>query len=64
MNRTQLLTLAEAAGQLACSRSYVYRLIAAGDLHAVDIKASSNTRSKTRVRVDEVEAFIARRTTP
>lgn len=55
--RSQLLSVTEAAERLACSRGHVYGLIAAGSLRAVEIKAKG-TRSKTRVREDDLEAFI------
>ena len=59
--RTQLLSVTEAAERLACSRGHVYNLVAAGALQAVEIKASGS-RPKTRIREDELEAFIAGRT--
>jgi excisionase family DNA binding protein len=60
--KTQLLTMQDAAEQLDCSRSYIYRLIASGQLRSVDIKVKGNKRSKTRVYASEVEAFIASNT--
>lgn len=54
---TQLLTLPQAGARLGCSRTHVYRLIAAGKLRAVEIKAAG-TRPKTRVRESDLEAFI------
>ena len=59
--RTQLLSIPEAAAQLACSRAHVYRLISAGSLRSVELKATG-ARSKTRVRAEDVEAFIAEHT--
>jgi excisionase family DNA binding protein len=59
---TTLLSMPAAAERLGCSRTYVYRLIASGQLRSVDIKAAGNTRSKTRVRAEDVEAFIERHT--
>lgn len=59
--RTQLLSITEAAARLSCSRGHVYGLIAAGHLAAVEIKATG-TRSKTRVREADLEAFIDRHT--
>ena len=55
---THLLDMSGAAELLGCSRSYIYRLIASGQLRSVDIKVSGNTRPKTRVYAHEVEAFI------
>ena len=55
---TRLLCLDEAAEQLGCSRTHLYALIAAGQLRPVEIKSATSTRSKTRVRDDDVEAFI------
>lgn len=55
---TRLLTVTDAAEQLACSRGHVYSLIATGQLRPVDIKPTSSTRSKTRLLASEVEEFI------
>ena len=57
-----LLTIAGAASQLGCSDMHVYRLIAAGELSAVDIAQPGARRSKTRVRSDQVDAYIDART--
>jgi excisionase family DNA binding protein len=57
-----LLTIAEAGAALGCSPMHVYRLIAAGELSAVDIAQPGARRSKTRVRSDEVSAYIEART--
>lgn len=57
MTTTQLLSITKAAELLDCSRGHVYGLIAAGLLPAVEIKATG-TRSKTRVREADLEAFI------
>jgi hypothetical protein len=53
------------ADQLKCSKPTVYRLIAAGALRAVDISvppAPGSKRtwrdSKTRVRVDDLKAYL------
>lgn len=53
----QLLSIPRAAAQLDCSRAHVYRLISAGKLRAVETKATG-ARSKTRVRQDDLDAFI------
>ena len=57
-----LLTIAAAAARLGCSDMHVYRLIAAGELDAVDIAQPGARRSKTRVRSDAVDAYIESRT--
>jgi excisionase family DNA binding protein len=54
---TTLLSPTRVAERLDCSRPHVYGLIAAGRLRAVEIKASG-TRPKTRIREDDLEAFI------
>lgn len=54
---TQLLSVARAAEVLDCSPTHVYRLIAAGRLRAVEIKVTGR-RPKTRVRADDLQAFI------
>ena len=45
-----------------CSEMHVYRLIAAGELRAVDIATPGAGRSKTRVRSDDLAAYIDRKT--
>lgn len=58
---TQLLSMPQAAARLACSRAHIYRLIAAGKLRAVDIRAEGK-RSKTRIREEDLDAFIEAQT--
>lgn len=41
---------------------HIYRLIAAGELRAVDIATPGAGRSKTRVRGDDLNAYIERNT--
>jgi len=55
----RLLSVAEAAVYLSCSRQHLYDLIAAGKLRAIDIGIG---RSQTRVRRAELEAFITKAT--
>lgn len=57
----QLLSIAHAAELLDCSRGHVYGLIAAGKLRAVETKATGQ-KSKTRVREDDLDAFIEAQT--
>jgi excisionase family DNA binding protein len=57
-----LLTPAEAGERLGASEMHVYRAIAAGELRAVDIAQTGAKRSKTRVRSDDLEAYIESRT--
>jgi excisionase family DNA binding protein len=57
-----LLTITAAAARLGCSDMHVYRLIAAGELGAVDIAQPGARRSKTRVRSDDVDTYIEART--
>jgi excisionase family DNA binding protein len=59
---TSLLTIAAAAARLGCSDMHVYRLIAAGELAAVDIAQPGARRSKTRVRSDDVDVYIDAKT--
>jgi excisionase family DNA binding protein len=58
----QLLTIQQTAERLGASENHVYRLIAAGDLRAVDIAQRGSLRSKTRVRSDDLAAYIDQRT--
>lgn len=53
----QLMSITKAAEVLDCSRGHVYNLIAAGQIRAVEIKVSGS-RPKTRVRVEDLDAFI------
>lgn len=57
-----LFTIAEAGLRLGASDMHVYRLIAAGELRAVDISQPGSRRSKTRVRSDDLAAYIDART--
>lgn len=57
-----LHTIPGAAAQLGCSEMHVYRLIAAGELRAVDIATPGAGRSKTRVRSDDLADYIERQT--
>ena len=57
-----LLTPAEAAARIGASEMHIYRLIADGELRAVDISQRGSKRSKTRVRSDDLEAYIETRT--
>ena len=58
---SHLLSVAEVAKTLGCSRGHVYNLIAAGAFPTVNIGAG--TRPKTRVRERDVIAFVDDRTT-
>lgn len=60
MGAPQLLTIPEVAARLKINRNSVYRYIAAGAFPTVDIGMG---RSKTRVKADDLEAWIADRTT-
>lgn len=55
---TQLLTIPEVAARLGVKApNTVYRLIAAGKLRAVDV-AVDGGKSKTRIRDDDLQAYI------
>jgi excisionase family DNA binding protein len=59
----KLHPIPEAAELLGgCSKMHVYRLIAAGLLRAVDIAAPGSSRSKTRIRSDDLAAYIEAQT--
>jgi excisionase family DNA binding protein len=61
--RVTLHSVAEAAAEiLGCSEMHVYRLIAAGELTAVDIATPDAGRSKTRIRSDDLADYIDRKT--
>lgn len=59
---TQLLTIPQAAERLVIGTSTVYKMIACGDLRAVDMTVPGARSSKTRVREDDLDAFIEART--
>lgn len=59
---TALLTVLEAAAEMRCSDQHIYRLIADGDLSAVDISRKSTPLPKIRIRRDELTAYIKRQT--
>lgn len=56
---TRLWRIPEVADRLGCGREKVYSLIRAGELRVVDL---GNGRSKSRVRDDDLAAFIDGRT--
>jgi excisionase family DNA binding protein len=53
-----LYTPAEAGDRIRASESHVYRLIADGTLRAVDIAQPGSRKPKTRVRSDDLDAYI------
>lgn len=55
-----LLSVAETAETLRCSRRHIYNLIGRGELSAVDI--SDGRRPKTRIRSDHLHDYIDRQT--
>lgn len=59
---TQLLTIPQAAERLACSENHAYRLVASGELRAVDIAPRGSKRSKTRIREDDIAAYVNKKT--
>lgn len=59
---TALYTVPAAAEYLGCSQMHIYRLIAGGELRAVDIAVPGALRTKYRVRADSLSEYIERRT--
>ena len=57
-----LHSVTETAELLGCSGMHVYRLIAAGELEAVDIATPGAGRAKTRIRDDDLARYIDRNT--
>ncbi len=57
-----LLTIPEVADELKIAPNTVYKMIAAGDLRAVDMAVPGARKSKTRIRQDDLLAFIEART--
>lgn len=60
---TQLLTVQEAADQLAVHRQSVYRLIWAGELTVTNV-GQGRRRPRLRIIAESVEAYIERNTMP
>lgn len=59
-----VLSIGQVAERLECSKPHVYRLINTGALPAVDIAPPDSKRSKTRVRLDDLDAFLTRTRQP
>ena len=57
-----LLTPLATAERLDCSDMHVYRLVSTGELCAVDISLTGAGKTKTRIRSDDLEAYIEART--
>jgi excisionase family DNA binding protein len=57
-----LLTPAEAGERIRASETHIYRLIEDGELRTVDIAQPGSRRRKTRVRSDDLDAYIEKRT--
>lgn len=58
MTAPVLLTIPQTRHRLGCSEMHVYRLIASGALRAVDIAQPGARRAKTRIRDDDLAAYI------
>jgi excisionase family DNA binding protein len=58
----RLLSVPDAAELLGCSEMHVYRLVSTGELRAVDISRKGAGKSKTRIRSDDLDAYIEART--
>lgn len=53
-----LLTIPEVSDRLRCSKAHVYRLISANLLQTVDIGVPGSKRAKTRIREQDITAYI------
>jgi excisionase family DNA binding protein len=58
----RLLAIPATADRLGCSENHIYRLIAAGELDAIDIAQPGARKAKTRVSEANLDAYIAART--
>jgi excisionase family DNA binding protein len=58
----QLFSVPAAAARLECSEMHIYRLVSTGELRAVDISLKGAGKSKTRIRSDDLDAYIEART--
>lgn len=61
VSATRLYTIPETAARLGIERNTVYRLINAGALRGVNI-AASGSKSRLRIREDDLAEFIEART--
>jgi excisionase family DNA binding protein len=59
---TKLLTIPETGRELGISPTTVYKMIACGDLRAVDMSVPGARKPKTRIRQEDLESFINART--
>ncbi len=53
-----LYTPAEAGERIRASESHIYRLVADGVLRSVDIAQPGSKKAKTRIRSDDLDAYI------
>jgi excisionase family DNA binding protein len=53
-----LYTPAEAGERIRASESHIYRLVADGVLRSVDIAQPGSKKPKTRIRSDDLDAYI------
>lgn len=60
LDARRLVRVSEAAKVLDCSRDHVYDLIARGQIESIDIGGKS--RSLTRIRLSELDAYLERNT--
>jgi excisionase family DNA binding protein len=58
----RLLPIPAAADRLGCSENHIYRLIAAGELDAVDIAQPGARKAKTRINEANLDAYVQART--
>jgi excisionase family DNA binding protein len=58
----QLLPIPAAAERLGCSQMHIYRLVSSGELRAVDVSRKGSGKTKTRIRSDDLDAYIESRT--
>jgi excisionase family DNA binding protein len=62
LSPAQLFSVPAAAARLECSEMHIYRLVSTGELRAVDISRKGAGKSKTRIRSDDLDAYIEART--
>ncbi len=52
------LTPQQAADRLGCSKVHIYRLVNSGLIQSVDISAPGSQRTKTRILLEDLTAYI------
>lgn len=61
MTETLLLTIPQTAAHLGIHRATVYRYITDGDIEVIDVARPGSKKTRLRVPIDALRAYIASR---